>query len=91
MTIKVWYWAALQSSSWNDKKEVRVEAKHASLIVPGDFNVFIITTGSLNSFEEWCKQHSLKIHWKQPQPAYNYRYPTLTTPRLVTYVVVKEQ
>ena len=90
MTIRVWYWQNLRVSAWDYEKDVRIPAKNSTLMVKEDFNVFIITIDYISAFERWLQAEGLKIHWKQPQPAFNYRYPT-SEARLVTYVVVKEQ
>lgn len=90
MTIRNWYFNGLRTIRWNDEGTQHLPPINSSLMVPGDFNVFIITTSQETIFEEWCVQERLKIHWKQPQPAYNYNYPD-QPPRLLTYIVVKEQ
>lgn len=90
MTIRSWYFNGLRAIRWDEMGDKQLPPIDSSLMVPGDFNVFIIVTGSQTFFEDWCTKERLKIHWKQPQPAYNYNYPDLPA-RLLTYIVVKEQ
>lgn len=80
MAIRTWYYNFLTQSQGRynaDGEWVRGPAVNSAPLkaFPDDFHVFIVTNTQLDPFKLWIEKENLNIHYEDPEPSFNWRYP----------------